>query len=425
MDNLKSKALLEQEILADLSPEGQHEKRLARYSVAMGRKESVLDYILNNKCIPGKNNLISEARELEKCGSFLIFRHYYSVDQYKMIAGCTCKKHLLCALCAIRRAARYIAIYSKKLESILDGSMEEFEEVMLTFTIKNGDDLGERFNHLLDSMKDLLQKRRNALKKNPRTDTIFKAVEAALYSYEVTFKDETGFHPHCHMVALIPKGIFEFTKTTIKGKSCFVPWKLKNELTEEWKQITGDSFILDARRIERHSLDPVTGEIGNHDRLRALVEVFKYALKMNDMDVSVQVSSYEALKGRRLIGSFGSLRGVQVPKDLNDMPLDDSELPYIDLMYQYSGVTYGYQETFRGQFDLAPRSKQTEENFSDFFRRIKKNQKLVSEKPKEKIDYSESVNEFFEKKLTQYDDCMELIEEYYGSLSPDPFDNGV
>jgi hypothetical protein len=182
------------------------------------------------------------------------------------------------------------------------------------------------------------------------------------------------------MVALIPKGIFKFKETTIKGKKTFVPWEMKNILADEWKEITGDSFILDVRRIERHSLDPVTGEIGNHDRLRALVEVFKYALKMNDMDIAVQVSSYESLKHRRLIGSFGSLRGVKVSKELNDMPLDDSELPYIDLMYQYSGVTYGYQEIFRGQFDLEPRVKQTEEKFADFEKRLKKARRHKEEK---------------------------------------------
>jgi len=46
-----------------------------------------------------------------------------------------------------------------------------------------------------------------------------------------------------------------------------------------------------------------------------------------------------------MIGSFGSLWGVKVPENLNDQPLSDSELPYVDLVYQYSGVNFGYQLT--------------------------------------------------------------------------------
>jgi len=377
----KENAPLECEVLADDSPERQHEKRLARYSSAKTKQEAVLSHILIRNQEGIKKNLSKEAKALRDCGSFLIFRHYYSVDIYKMVAGCTCKKHLLCALCAIRRAAKYIAVYSKKIESVLFESETEFDKVMITFTIKNGEDIEERFNHLLDSMGKLLQKRRASLLKNPRTSTVMKYVSSAVYSYEVTYKEDTGFHPHCHMIALIPKGSVNFTETEIKGKKCFVPWEFKENLISDWKAITGDSFILDVRRIESIPLQemstseitaPVSGTAS--DLLQALVEVFKYALKMNDMDVEVQVDTYEALKGRRLIGSFGALYGVKISKNLNDEPLDDAELPFIDLLYQYQGETYGYQVIERAQYDLeAIPSRRL-----DFQNRIKNNRKISS-----------------------------------------------
>ena len=357
-DTEQEKTPLEQEVLADISPEGQHEKRLSRYSSAKTRQESVLEYILTTLDSFGKGNLEKEAEALQGCGSFLIFRHYYTVDVYKMIAGCTCKKHLLCALCATRRAAKYIAIYSQKIKAVTLGNDQEFDTVMITFTVKNGPDLEERFNHLLGSMKRLLQKRRNALRVNPEVNTLLKHIVSAVYSYEITWNgDSEEWHPHCHMIGLIPKGSFKFDETSIKGKSCSVPWELKNGLIEDWKTITGDSKIIDVRKIDRPGSEipePETPpqEIGDNSLLKALVEVFKYALKMNDLDVEQQVHVYDTLKGRRLIGSFGALRGVRISENLNDAPLEDSELPFIDLLYQYSGVTFGYQEIMRGHFDL-------------------------------------------------------------------------
>jgi hypothetical protein len=45
------------------------------------------------------------------------------------------------------------------------------------------------------------------------------------------------------------------------------------------------------------------------------------------------------LKGKRLLGSAGCFRGVEVPDELNDELLDD--LPYVDLFYRFlRGVGY-------------------------------------------------------------------------------------
>lgn len=381
-DKVQEKTPLEQEVLADISPEGQHEKRISRYSSAKGRQENVLEYILTTLDSAGKGNLEKEAEALRACGSYLIFRHYYSIDAYKMIAGCTCKKHLLCALCAIRRAAKYIAVYSQKIKAVSSlGVDREFDTVMITFTVKNGSDLEERFNHLLCSMKRLLQKRRNSLRLNPEVDTVLKHVTSAVYSYEITWNSDTEeWHPHCHMIALIPKGSFEFDEFHSKNKkgnwyNWQRPTKLWKGLCADWQAITLDSKIIDVRKIDNPGSEipePETPyqDLADSSLLKALVETFKYALKMNDLDVEQQVHVYETLKGRRLIGSFGSLRGIRISKNLNDAPLDDSELPFIDLLYQYSGVTFGYQVIMRGELDI----ESAPHGMLDLENRIKRNQ---------------------------------------------------
>jgi hypothetical protein len=345
---------LTEEVIEDHRSEDAHERKLARYASAKARTVQVAEYI-GTQIRPEATDPLSKAvRSLHECGSFLAFRHYFTVGIHKLIAGCTCKIHLLCTLCAIRRAAKMIALYSEKITQVKQEAQHDLDEVMITWTVKNGEDLAERFDHLTESIKAHLQKRRNALKKNPKTDCILKLIEAAVYSLEVTHSESRGFHPHCHMVALVPSGILKYSELTIKGNKALVPVDFHRQLVQEWQEITGDSFIIDVRKIESDRM-PEHGESIEGTRLKALIEVFKYSLKMNRINsdhaadhsdnIRIQVEAYRILKGRRLIGSFGQLRGVKVPDDLNDQPLAAAELPYVDLIYEYSGVNFGYQMT--------------------------------------------------------------------------------
>ena len=333
---------LREDVLAD-DTSRDHEKQLARYAVAKSRQKAVADYILQQESEGNNLKLSREKEALQNCGEFLIYRHYYLLDKYRLKGGCTCKKHLLCALCAIRRAAKCIAVYSEKIQDVVQNGFNdgvEYDQLFITFTVKNGFDLVERMDHLKDAYGRLMQKRRASLTKNPKTDTEFKNVQGAIYSYETSFNPETGFHPHIHMVALVPKGVYEYQQTTIKKKPVKVPLRLWKDLVDNWKEMTGDSFIVDVRLIEE-----------KEDQLSALVETFKYALKLSEMDIPVQIDCYKALKGRRLIGSMGALFGIKLPDNLNDELLPGEE-QYIDVVYRYSGSTFGYQEVGRGDYDI-------------------------------------------------------------------------
>lgn len=332
------------EVLADDSTEG-HEKRLSRYSAAKARQQEVVDYILQQnidtvtgELVPAPDHAMMKVKDaLNECGSYLVYRHYYELEKYRLLAGCTCKKHLLCALCAIRRAAKCVAVYSEKIAEVTRG--QEYDCLLVTFTIKNGSDLSERYNHLQSSFQKLLQKRKDSLKAKPTQDTVFKHVSGAIYSYEVTYS-ETGFHPHIHMIALVPGNQFKFDEKIIKGKAVKVVPDLWAGLVQDWSEITGDSKIVDVRLIENEE-----------DKMSALVETFKYALKMSEMDVSVQVACYSVLRTRRMIGSMGALFGVKLPVNLNDDLLPGEE-KYIDLVYQYSGANFGYQMISHGETSI-------------------------------------------------------------------------
>lgn len=74
-------------------------------------------------------------------------------------------------------------------------------------------------------------------------------------------------------------------------------------------------------------------------RRGGFLEVFKYAVKFADQEPADTVHAFQVLKGRRLLDSAGAFRGVEVPQELTDEPLDG--LPYVELFYRFLGAGYG------------------------------------------------------------------------------------
>jgi len=169
---------------------------------------------------------------------------------------------------------------------------------MVTLTVKDGEDLAERFNHLHKSQRELWKR------KHRGRGSVLDGVSGAVWSYEFKRGKNSGlWHPHLHMIALAE---VEPDKYRLSG---------------EWREITGDSFIVDVRPIDQS--DPVSG----------FLEVFKYAVKFSDQPVPDTVHAWRILKGKRLLDSAGCFRGVKVPESLIDEPLED--LPYVEYFYRF------------------------------------------------------------------------------------------
>lgn len=292
-------------------------KRMERYSAAKSRQLEILrhveSFVQSSPLHARASNLHRDQHRMQECGNYLIFRHYHTVDQVRLSQASFCMKHLLCPLCAIRRGAKQVKAYLDKLE-VLTAHNPRLKPYMLTLTVKNGSDLQERFNHLTKSTRKLMAKRRDA--DRGKTTSELQKCLGGVYSYELTYSQKHGWHPHIHMVVL----------QDIDNPITFNPRKAKeSQLSKEWLSITGDSFIVDIRPIEG---DPAEG----------FVEVFKYALKFSDLTPEQNLQAYLTLKGKRLTGSFGAFWGVKVPDSMTDELLDD--LPYIQLFYKYTSAGY-------------------------------------------------------------------------------------
>jgi hypothetical protein len=292
--------------------------RLNRYAVAHRRAVKMSHFI---KSVPAVNTPRSQAdlnylaANLHNCGSYLVFRDYYTVGKVRLSAANFCRKHLLCPLCAIRRGAKALKAYTDRLSILLQDN-SNLKPYLVTFTIKNRDDLGDAFSHFTRSMKRYTDKRRKALSASNRNIPVeMNKAAGGVSSIEVKRGEGSGlWHVHSHSVWLCE----QMPDARI--------------LAEEWQAVTGDSYIVDVRPFSGSSIA---------DYLTGFMEVFKYAVKFSSLELSDNWEAFNLLSGRRLVNSFGLFRGVEVPEEMTDEPLDD--LPYIEMFYQYiDGAGYTY-----------------------------------------------------------------------------------
>mgnify|MGYP003386269345 CR=1 FL=1 len=270
-------------------------EKLKRYSTARLRALEMTEY-----CNFRQN--VKMSSKLSNCANYLVFRHYFRIDEVRLHAAQFCKKHLLCPMCAIRRGAKMLKAYLDKYEQVFQ-KFPILTPYLVTLTVKNGDDLSERMQHLRASMRKMTQQRRDALKGQLFIE--FAKSAGGFHSIEVTNRGN-GWHPHVHMIWL-----------------CEVPPN-QDLLSREWESLTGDSFVVDVRPL--------------HDPVEGFLEVCKYALKFSDLSLADNYHAYEVMSGMRLIDAHGILRGVQIPDSLLDDILENE--PFLELFYRFFGGVY-------------------------------------------------------------------------------------
>jgi plasmid rolling circle replication initiator protein Rep len=308
-------------LLAESRPQGlvSLPDRLDRFARAKDRSLGMASYLTTFAASADspkfqRLHASKSAGRLSSCGCWLTFRHYFSVDQLRLVAGQFCQQSKLCPLCSIRRGSRNMAVYLERFHSIL-AVKPLLKPFLVTFTVRNGLDLGERFAHLRKALKRCLDGRRQALSGNGRGDTLFSSFEAGIGAFEITNQGKgKGWHPHVHFIILAE----EMPDQAL--------------LSREWLARTKDSFVVDVRPVSMEN--PVGG----------FCEVFKYAMKFQGLSFEHNWEAHWALRRKRLLVSFGDFYGVYEPESLEDeIPLD--ELPYIDMLFQYAAGTYLHKGT--------------------------------------------------------------------------------
>lgn len=306
----------------------QHRDRITRFGSLKNRARVQEEYLWS-LFTPGENkeesNLaVKQALKLKHCANFLLFKNYYEIDQIKLTKFYACRQHLLCPFCAAIRASKAIQKYTERVDQVMR-EKPKLKPVLITFTVLNGEDLEERALHLINSFRKLINRRKDWLKKG-RGFNEFCKINGAMYSYENTYTKEKGWHPHIHMFALLDD------------------WIDQEKLSQTWNEITGDSFIVDVRRVKKDK---------EYGYAHGAQEVCKYALKFGDLSVEKTWEAFKVLKGTRkvglrLTGAFGSLWGVKLPdKMTDDTPVEN--LAHLEMMYKY---VHGAKHKGSSYYDL-------------------------------------------------------------------------
>lgn len=256
------------------------------------------------------------SHRLLRCANHLNWRWYPEQDHRVLSAAKFCQLHLLCPNCAHRRASKQGAKVHEKLNHLAD----QFDYWFITLTVANGPDLLERYRHLVKSFGKLRNLSRDHLRGKGRYVELSRA-KGLVWAYEFTHSEETGWHPHIHMIAALPKG------------AAPIRWGIHpttgeiSPLRADWHAVTGDSIITHARPVDMA------------DPHKAVCELVKYSLKFSDLSIPDSVEAWDALRGKKLCESSGALRGVDIPE--SDDLLDDLLTgEYYEFLYKWHGDEY-------------------------------------------------------------------------------------
>lgn len=315
-----------------------HRARITRFGHLRQQSKDMSNwlYAQNDECLSldtpmgdlMAKRFIHFANTLSGCANYLLFKHYYTLDKYKLAGLKTCKKHMLCPFCSAIRASKQATAYHDKMVHILKDN-PKLKPVFLTLTVKNGDDLKERFNHLKDSFKTLQTARRKWLKRGNGHNELCKA-HGIVFAYEIT-NNGKGWHPHLHMILLVDD------------------WIDRDKLSDQWLAITGDSYIVDVRRVKPSKVETDAIDVAKNkeDYSEGFMEVFKYAMKFTELTHYQIWIAHETLSptGRltRLQGSIGLFRGVEVPDTMTDDLIADN-VPFMLILYKFlKGAGYSVE----------------------------------------------------------------------------------
>ena len=193
----------------------QHSNRITRFGLLKHRSKLQEQYLWTQVDFKAEgeneesNKALKAATKLKGCGQFLLFRNYYTIDQIKLEKFHVCGQHLLCPMCAGIRAARSMNRYLKRIEELMRLN-PRLKPVLITLTVKNGESLNERYNHLTSSFRTLLSRYRDYRKKGRGSINSAKLMAVSIQPNTPTIKPlangiRTYIFSHCLLIGLIRK----------------------------------------------------------------------------------------------------------------------------------------------------------------------------------------------------------------------------
>lgn len=258
-----------------------------------------------------KNIDPDSAARMEVCGSYVYVCQCASCQAKHYAGAHRCYKRF-CQECAHHRSLTYVA---KMMERIIPLTEQGYVPHMLTFTIRDQENLGNQIERLKTAWRTVQHDDKTLRKK-------FKErLVGGFRAFEVKIGKNSGmWHAHMHALILTPPGQFQ---------------KDYDWLQPAWKNATcGDGSI------EIHKINKRKGQA--HGILKAVIETAKYLTSPDKITTSMTDDRFQEMylymKGFRAVNSWGLLRNVvKEAEELDKLPFDEKKIA--DFCCQLCGTT--------------------------------------------------------------------------------------
>lgn len=202
----------------------------------------------------------------------------------------------LCPMCQRRKSLKTYSDFCKILKDL---KSYNFLHLVLTVPNCTEHELRETLKHMEKCSSRLF-----------KVDTVEKAFKGIARCTEVTYnKKNDNFHPHFHCLVAVNKSYFT-SRDYINQKTLRFLWSVLWRMKDENIRRTSDEKIKTFNLLEPDLLQVHITKADDG----ALPEIAKYAVKPLEMDLTdkerarVLQSLYEALKGKRMIQTFGVIK---------------------------------------------------------------------------------------------------------------------
>ena len=307
------------------SQESDHQRRLERYARAVTEGQRMADWLASEVGPKPSNRERPEVirkrkvhRKLATCGSQLFFDHYLETGNYRLAGGVYCQQERVCQFCALRVGGRMLRYLAEKVRTALDDD-PTLTPYLVTVTVKDGKELKERFDHLRRALAQQVSRANKRRNHGRGKRTVLESWQGWFRKIEIKRGKNSGlWHPHCHSAVL--------ARSEPDAK----------QLAAEWKELTGDSWVVDVRPF--HSVE---NGCPTEELAQDLLEVCKYLTKFSELEPHDIWEVFQVTRRKHLQQSYGCLRfTAEEMEQVNKAADDPEDGPFIRILYEYHNGTY-------------------------------------------------------------------------------------
>lgn len=301
------------------------------------------------------SDISDKIAKISKCASIIELKESFiekdhSFEQVMKVAAANfCKQHAICPICADRMQSRRRAKYKDPIKAqAARVSAGERHAYIVTYTIADGESLGERLEHLKESKKNF-RKMGQCRQDGTRSRGEAAKIKAALSTFEIKRGTRSGlWHVHCHDLVFtnkpldysvydqelkrelsfrygrsIPKEVLASTarqQVKFQGNTVAV-----SKLSEEWFRATGgDSIDISVDKVQ-HVPKNASGKKKRMFLKMSFEEsvsyqakeVLKYITKPSETNISDSLIVLNETYNKRMVATYGEFRGIK-GDDYND-----------------------------------------------------------------------------------------------------------